>query len=320
MFSHWKQGPPGSSSVGSPWHPGEVSLHRRYGLEDVMEAQGRRAIVDRMSDAHRAFFARLSFLVAGVVEPSGAVWATLVGGWPGFAHAPDPTRLAVAASLDAADPAAAIVRDGAPIGILGIDPGQRRRNRVNGRVAGVTPHGFAITVEHSFGNCPQYIRMQEPEPRQPESPSTNAAFAPDVAPRPAESASRLDAEAIATLARAQTVFVASYADTPAGRQVDVSHRGGPAGFVRVGDGGELLVPDYSGNFYFQTLGNILQTGRAGLVVADVASGDVLQITGAAAVHLDDPRTATFRGAERLWSLRPERMVRRRAAFVVHDRP
>lgn len=309
MFSHAEQDPRGRS----PWHAGEVSLHRRYGLVDLMAAQGRRTIFDRMPDAHRAFFARLTFLVAGVVEPSGAVWATLVGGWSGFAHSPDPTRLEVAAPLDPADPAAALVRDGAPIGVLGIDPGQRRRNRVNGRVAGVTPHDFSVAVEHSFGNCPQYIRMQAPRP-EPD------AFARADASRPAEIASGLDAEAVTTLARAETFFVASYADTPEGRQVDVSHRGGPAGFVRIGDSGELLVPDYSGNFYFQTLGNILQTGRAGIVVTDVATGDVLQITGAASLHLDDPRTATFRGAERLWSLRPERMVRRRAAFVVHDRP
>ncbi|MFX6019220.1 pyridoxamine 5'-phosphate oxidase family protein, partial [Acinetobacter baumannii] len=83
------------------------------------------------------------------------------------------------------------------------------------------------------------------------------------------------------------------------RQVDVSHRGGKPGFVRVDEAGVLTVPDFNGNRFFSTLGNIVLDGHAGLLFVDYASGDVLQMTGQAEVILDSPEIAAFEGAERL---------------------
>ena len=60
-----------------------------------------------------------------------------------------------------------------------------------------------------------------------------------------------------------TFFVASYADDgddAARRGVDVSHRGGRPGFVQV-DGDVLTIPDFAGNFHFNTLGNLLVNPR-----------------------------------------------------------
>jgi predicted pyridoxine 5'-phosphate oxidase superfamily flavin-nucleotide-binding protein len=102
------------------------------------------------------------------------------------------------------------------------------------------------------------------------------------------------------IAVADTFFVASYTDdTVDGRQVDVSHRGGKAGFVRVGEDGVLTIPDFAGNLHFNTLGNFLLTPRAGLMFVDFATGDVLQLSGRAEVILESPEIAAFQGAERL---------------------
>ncbi|MDR5671235.1 pyridoxamine 5'-phosphate oxidase family protein, partial [Burkholderia cenocepacia] len=94
--------------------------------------------------------------------------------------------------------------------------------------------------------------------------------------------------------------VASYVGDGAERQVDVSHRGGKAGFVRIGDDGVLTIPDFAGNLFFATLGNFRVNPRAGIVFADFETGDVLQMTGEAEVDLDSPEIAAFQGAERLW--------------------
>ncbi|MFX5747684.1 hypothetical protein ABTE19_22425, partial [Acinetobacter baumannii] len=40
------------------------------------------------------------------------------------------------------------------------------------------------------------------------------------------------------------------------------------------------------------------------------------MTGQAEVILDSPEIAAFEGAERLWTFRPQRIVRRRAALVL----
>lgn len=69
--------------------------------------------------------------------------------------------------------------------------------------------------------------------------------------------------------RADTFFVAtSYAGSaedagdPGAAYIgcDVSHRGGPPGFVRVLGPSALVWPDYTGNFFFQTLGTVVCLG------------------------------------------------------------
>jgi len=115
---------------------------------------------------------------------------------------------------------------------------------------------------------------------------------------------------------ADTFFVASYVDREDRRQVDVSHRGGNAGFVRVGDDGTLTIPDFDGNLFFATLGNILLNGKAGLLFVDFTTGDMLQTTGDAEVILDSPEIAAFQGAERLWAFKPRRIVRRANALAL----
>ena len=52
--------------------------------------------------------------------------------------------------------------------------------------------------------------------------------------------------------------------------MDVSHRGGRPGFVKL-DGDTLVVPDFRGNRYFNTLGNLVSDPRAALVFVDFAA-------------------------------------------------
>lgn len=288
-----------------PWHDGELTLQRSVGAEARMAEAGRRFIRDHMPDQHRAFFAQLPFAALGAVDEEGDPWATLVAGRPGFMTSPDPRTLDIRARPDADDPATAALQVGAPVGLLGIEPPTRRRNRMNGRVVRIDDGGFSVAVEHSFGNCPQYILTRAPAfSREPDS---RAAIPP-------ERLDALDAEARAMIAGADLFFVASWADAPAGRQVDVSHRGGKPGFVRVGVDGTLTIPDFAGNLHFNTLGNILATARAGLLFLDPDTGDLLHLTGAARVLLDAPEIAAFQGAERLWTVTPRRILRRRGAL------
>ena len=83
----------------------------------------------------------------------------------------------------------------------------------------------------------------------------------------------------------------------------MSHRGGPAGFIHVQGDRELLVPDYSGNRMFMTLGNIQADGRAGLLFIDFERGDLLTLTGRAEIVWDGPDLAALPDAERAWRFR-----------------
>jgi hypothetical protein len=72
----------------------------------------------------------------------------------------------------------------------------------------------------------------------------------------------------------------------------------------------LAIPDFAGNGFFNTLGNMLTNPRAGLVFVDDATGSLLQMTGRAEVVLDSSEIAAFRGAERMWSFEPRTPVYR----------
>ncbi|MGQ3056057.1 MAG: pyridoxamine 5'-phosphate oxidase family protein [Nevskia sp.] len=297
---------PEKPAAASPWHAGELALQRSVGVVERMAEIGPRVIRDHLLDQHRAFYPLLPFVVVGAVDPEGRPWASLRAGRPGFLQSPDPQTLQVRLPRDAGDPAERGMNDGDDIGLLGIDPRNRRRNRLNGVLRRSSDQGFEIGVVHSYGNCPQYIQLREPAfTREPGTPS----------PQPVRVLNRLDDAARALIAAADTFFVASYHRPAAGpMQVDVSHRGGKAGFVRVGDDGVLTVPDFPGNRFFNTLGNLHLNPRAGLVFVDFASGDLLQLSGTVEILLDAPELATFQGAERLWRFTPEHVVYRPQAL------
>lgn len=290
----------------SPFHPGEVAIQTSIGVAERVEQLGKRMIRDFMLDQHRDFFAQLPFIVMGAVDQGGDVWATMLAGYPGFIRSPDPHRLDLGVTADPRDPASAGLFEGSSIGLLGIELQTRRRNRMNGRVALNRSGCLTVAVAQSFGNCPQYIRRRDWQMTR--DPANHAALPAALALDPA------DPRVAAIVTAADTFFVASYAEDAAGRHVDASHRGGKHGFVRVDAAGTLTIPDYAGNQFFNTLGNLLVNPRAGLIFPDFATGTLLQLTGAAAVVLDSPELDGFAGAQRLWTLRPRRAVLREGAL------
>lgn len=286
----------------SPWHAGERMLQDQAGVAGCMEELGRRVLRDHLIDQHRAFYPQLPFIVLGTVDGEGDAWATLRAASPGFLQSPDPGTLSVHLGREPGDPADPGMSDGDAIGMLGIELHTRRRNRLNGTIRRSGPAGFEVEVGQSYGNCPKYIQLRDF--RFVRDPSASATVEPTVL-------QTLDGAARRMIGAADTFFVATYADFENGRrQADVSHRGGKPGFVRVGSDGVLTIPDFAGNLFFNTLGNILANGKAGLVFADFETGDLLQLSGDAEVVLASPELDAFEGAERLWQFTPRRIIRR----------
>ena len=210
------------------------------------------------------------------------------------------------------DPFAEGLSPGAQLGFLGIELHTRRRNRVNGHVVAADAQGFTVEVDQSVGNCPQYIQGRE---------FTWVRDAADLRPRAVEALSSLDADARALIARSDTLFIATQApaaagdpDVKTGRGADVSHRGGRPGFVKIEDERTFLVPDFTGNFFFMTLGNLQLNPRAGVLFIDFDSGDLLTLTGTAEVVWDSEELKAFDGAERAWRFRLESGWRLRDAL------
>lgn len=294
------------SPDGSPFHAGELAVQRQAGVSDFADAAGRVSIRAFMPDQHRTFFAQLPWFVVGGVDRDGQPWATLRTGQPGFVDSPDDRTLRLQGGALRDDPLAGAWQPGAPFGGLGIELPTRRRNRVNGTVAAIDGAAMSIAVTQSFGNCPKYIQRRTPEP----------VALPHRAP-PLRRADALGEAERELIARADTFFVASAnldADARVARGVDVSHRGGPPGFVRVDDARTLTVPDYAGNRFFNTLGNFVSNPRAGLLFVDFARGDVLYVAAEAEIVWDGPDLAAFEGAQRLVRYRVREVRRSEAAL------
>lgn len=286
----------GSTAAG-PFHAGEL---RAQALAGGGASGG--AIRDFMPEQHRDFFAALPFLFLATVDNEGAPAAGIVSGPAGFVFSPDDRSLRLRSGFTVQGPVVPLLRPGQPIGLLGIELHTRRRNRANGVIADVDGDGLRIAVRQSFGNCPKYIHPRELR-------AAPAAGGPAMS---TVSFSGLDEDAHKQISAADTFFVASSSGAADGPHhgVDISHRGGPPGFIDI-RGNTLTIPDFRGNRYFNTLGNMLIEPRAALLFVDFSSGNLLHLQGRAEILWDADGTE----AERRWRFQTERLWRQKGALA-----
>jgi len=288
------------------FHAGESFAQQRVGVRARMAELGPRVIRDVMPQQHRDFFALLPWLLIGSADAKGQPWASVVTGDPGFIASPDEQHLLIQARPLRSDPLRENLHVGAPVGILGLQSHSRRRNRANGIVTQLGNGSLTVFVQQSFGNCPKYIQARE------------AKFLPKDGVVPAaEHPGYLDVAAIDLISKADTFFIATAHPAiidgdarplQAMEGIDISHRGGKPGFIRI-DEGSLLAPDYSGNFFFNTIGNLLLEPRAGLLFVDFSNNDLLQVAVTVEVIWDGPQLAEFVGAQRLLRMNVTQIIR-----------
>jgi predicted pyridoxine 5'-phosphate oxidase superfamily flavin-nucleotide-binding protein len=285
------------------FHSGELEARGRTGFDRVSAA-----IRPFMPDQHRDFFALLPYLTVATLDDDGWPVATMLTGAAGFAHSPDPVTMRIDTLPTPGDPANAGIEPGRPVGMIGIDFATRRRNRANGVVSSRDATGFAVAVRQSFGNCAQYIQRRDIQGRA-------VRYVPGDVVGLVESMAAPDAPAWHQIAAADTFFVASRSGesiTEAGG-VDVSHRGGLPGFIHV-ENDTLVIPDFRGNRYFNTLGNLLSDPRAALLFVDFATGDLLRLQGETEIDWSTAAAEHIPGAERSWRFHPTRVCRQRGAI------
>ena len=111
---------------------------------------------------------------------------------------------------------------------------------------------------------------------------------------------QLDAHCTRFIAQAPFVVVAS-----SGKGVDecgdldASPRGGELGFVKVLGADTLLIPDSPGNNRLDTLENIVQTGRVGLLFLVPGVDETLRVNGTAVLSTDETDLALCADAKRV---------------------
>ena len=295
-----------SAGTEAVFHEGEQQMQSSVAAQARLAALGSQLIRDHMPEQHRLFFNQLPFVVVGGVDRQGQPWASLLCNPPGFITSPNPHQLTIAALPTVLDPLSQILTVGAAIAVLGIEQHTRRRNRMNGRVIAISSSSIEVAVDQSFGNCPKYIQTRQAEywPRSGKMESTEGSV--------------LNARMAQIISNADTFFITSahphaHQQQTAAQGVDVSHRGGKPGFVRIEGEGRLLVPDLSGNRFFNTIGNLLLNPCAGLLFIDFNSGDLLYLATEVTIIDQGAMVESFIGAERMMAFKINKIIQITAA-------
>jgi len=260
------------------WHQGELAVQKKAGTDKLMSEIGSKFIREFMPQQHRHFFEALSMIFIGYIDDFSDITASVFFGEQGFIQSPTENELIINTQFALNR----FMKDGFVlgdrIGLLGIEFNSKRRNRLNGVITDINQKSINIKVLQSFGNCPKYI--------QDKILVTN----PHYGNFSASSDVKLNESDLKVINNADTFFIASgFNDGQQlnNRGADISHRGGEVGFVTINSAGQLMVEDYRGNGFFNTLGNLVKNPTAGLLFFDWTKGHALQITVSSEVHWSD---------------------------------
>ncbi len=276
------------------YHKGEIALQEQTGQREFAETLAKRITPYITTEAAELLAASPFIVISGLFE--GMPTASILSGPPGFIRSTK-KEITINATLRHTDPLSSGAIAGEDLGLIVIDLAKGVRYRINGRIIQANST-LKISVSQCYRNCPQYIHKRTA--RYIEVPNS----------RPPSSlmiSTKLDGKPADLVAKADTCFIASHGsghskgDTRLG--ADISHRGGNPGFVKiVDDGHRLVMPDYVGNFMFNTMGNLLEYPHCGLLFIDFEKGDLLQISGKAKIDFASSDIETMPGAQRLLNI------------------
>lgn len=274
----------------NPFHKGEMELQARANASDGLPDMARRFITNDLPKQHQAFFSMLPMVFVAAEDKNNDIWSSTLFGEPGFIVINDAQNFTINAQFSVGDPIATNLSVGDEMGLLGIQFETRRRNRVSAKLTEVKDSSISLNVKQCYGNCPKYIQRRKGEMVTP-------SLAPESIPFDS-----LDIHLSEFIQSVDSLFIASQHvdnENAINQGVDSSHRGGMPGFVQVTDAKTLLIPDYMGNNFFNTLGNISLDPRTGIQFLDYENGHRVMLTGNAETVWATDEELPFEGVDRM---------------------
>ncbi|KAK0914476.1 hypothetical protein LTR91_017977 [Friedmanniomyces endolithicus] len=279
-----------------PWHDGEIKMQQLMKVPNLDNPT-----VPALSPQLANHLKVAPLIAIGTLDKYGRPWTTLWGGENGLARSlggsvagirtPVTGRYdPVVEELVGKEANGEVVKEageGRMASGLTIDLETRKRTKLYGRmIAGalssredeitgseetVAEIQLVLKIEQSLGNCPKYLNSKHIVPT----------FA---RPELISDGPHLPQRALDLIAKADLFFLSS---SRPDQDMDTNHRGGPPGFLRVVSPGSeftsvpasIAWPEYSGNRFYQSIGNLLLNPLCGLCVPDFETGDMLYLTG-----------------------------------------
>lgn len=276
-------------------HEGELLVQNRRQVPEQLTESLQSILHSDLPAPKAEFLRQLQYFPIGAMDSNGNLWATVLCN--PVTTILSEASLSIVSKVPHGDPfVSSVLPDiSGPkyFAGVGIDFTIRRRYKIGGIIesAKLSPDGvltLILVTNENMGNCPKYITIRNLRPtiRQPEAISLGA---------------KLNEEACAVIRQASTVFIATKHIVNKLDESDLgfNHRGGPPGFVRYFEdqrGTHLVLPDYSGNRFYQSLGNIQTDNSVGVAIPDFSTGHLLHIYGEAHNIFDDEAEALLPGS------------------------
>lgn len=311
--------------------PGQCEARRRWGTEASGAAFDQKK-KPYLTEEAREFLAQQSFCVIAGLDTQGRPGGLLALESSGFVQTPDEQTclLRLSKRYETMRPLERL-RSFFPgiypdLGLFFICHATRERLCVQGtgellfldlspysRLIGTSSSIWLLLhVRQAFFHCPRYIKTTIPGLTTSDPPAPSLLWQrEDIlnCERGAVSKSVRAFVAEQTLCYLCTVNRQGYCA--------VNHRGGAPGFLATlpphhdAPGGMVFLPDYAGNGAFEAIGNVLETGKAALLIPDFTSQIALCLTGSARVcerwEISADVAQHCKGAERIIAISVQRI-------------
>lgn len=291
-------------------HSGELTLQKRLNTPDELTKKIPDFIEAEMPHQHAEFYSELPYLPLATLDGRGRPWADLLvtqaKGVPSIGiKVTEQNRLSVVAEISTNTPfvrALVQAKSSSPecnrlFAGVGIDFSNRRRNKLAGTIDSVgfeSSRSISLNLSSTqhLGNCPKYITVRTLEYHRRSSETIFDHFEMLNISLPDSSKQLIGKASTVFLATKHTLMSDSVGDDK--QDMGLNHRGGAPGFVRLYEDivndevtTYLIMPDHSGNRFYQSLGNIQTNKQVGLTFPDFDTGDLLYLTGDAENLFDE---------------------------------
>jgi uncharacterized protein len=258
-------------------HKGELFVQEKRNAPEEMSFVLKEITESKVPYQNLSFFNELKYFPISTLDADGFPWVTLLSN--PLIQFESQSKIKISAQFSIGDPFVECLKKKIfprYFAGLGIDFTNRRRNKLSGFIENASINGNKIELElltnEYLGNCPKYITVRKLIKKE------------RISEFPIEMKS-LDEYCKRILDSASTIFLGTkHFGEKDESDVGLNHRGGPAGFVRYYEENSnsfLVIPDYSGNRFYQSLGNIQSDNVAGVLIPDFVNGDLLYCTGSA---------------------------------------
>ncbi|MCJ8344543.1 pyridoxamine 5'-phosphate oxidase family protein [bacterium] len=290
-----------NNNIDRVFHDGELELQKLTNESQIAMRNGR-VIKTEIITGAISFINQLTYVFVSSLDEQGNIWVSMLLGEKGFLHAGKSEIIInqekVLSSFG--DVFWKNVRQNRRMASICIELASRRRIRVNGSF---NFEMSTLEVEEAYPNCPKYIQRRIFQ-------IGNKLETKEVVEHKA-----LSDRHNQMIKSSDTCFVGSGSDALG---LDVSHRGGKAGFIDIIDKHTIQIPDYRGNSMYNTLGNFYSDSGAAILLLDFESNRVLQLTGNANVELNLKKDRDKSGGtNRYWTFSISKIIESRLTYEIN---